>query len=60
MLVRKGVSVSISRGKPSIYLLLNIEYVVYVVYVVYDVYVVYVVYVIGFKTRGFFNNKSKT
>ena len=33
LLVQKCLCVSISRGKPSIYSLLNIGYVVYVVYV---------------------------
>ena len=45
LLVRKCLCVSISRGKPSVYFLLNIGNVVYVVYVVYVAYVVYVVYV---------------
>ena len=40
LLVRKCLCASISRGKPSIYFLINIEYVVYVVYVVYVIYVV--------------------
>ena len=35
LLVQKCLRVSISRGKPSIYFLLSIGYVVYVVYVVY-------------------------
>ena len=34
LLVRKCLCVSISNGKPSIYFMLNIGYVVYVVYVV--------------------------
>ena len=42
LLVQKSLCVSISRGKPSIYFLLNIVYVVYVVYVVVVVYAVYV------------------
>ena len=46
LLAKKCLCVSISRGKPSIYFLPNIGYVVYVVYVVYAVYVVYVVYVV--------------
>ena len=55
LLVQQCLCVSISRGKPSIYSLVNIGYdvyvvsfisVVYVVYVVYAVYVVYVVYVV--------------
>ena len=51
VLVRKCLCVSISRGKPSIYFLLNIGYVVYVVYVIYvvvvvAVYVVHVVHVV--------------
>ena len=51
LLVWKCLCVSISRGKPSMYFLLNIRYAVYVVYVVYVVvvvvvYIVYVVYVV--------------
>ena len=56
LLVQKCLCVSIARGKPSIYILLNIGYDLYVVYVVYVVvyvdyvvdvvYVVYVVYVV--------------
>ena len=45
LLVRKCLCVSASRGKPSIYFLLNIGYVVCVVYVVYVVYVVVIVVV---------------
>ena len=45
LLVRRCLGVSISRGKPSIYFLLDTEYVVYFVYVVYVVYVIHVVYV---------------
>jgi len=43
LLVQKCLCGSISMGKPSVYFLLNIGYVV--VYVVYVVYVAYVVYV---------------